>query len=99
MANFIVTFRLEHGTDYRERYESLMEQLATVSNGGSWDETSSFAAFTSHRSLDDVYSALYLQSRFSPSTDTMVIIDLTNRKKKACGVIEYPNTLTTCLGF
>ncbi len=99
MANFIVTFRLEDGTDYRERYDSLMEQLAIVSNGGSWDETSSFAGFTSSKSLEEVYSALYLESRFSPSKDTMVIIDLTNSKKKTCGLIEYPNTLSTCLGF
>ncbi len=99
MANFIVTFRLENGADYHERYESLMEQLAIVSNGGSWEETSSFAAFTSSRSLEEVHSALYLESRFSPSKDTMVIIDLTNRKKKICGLVEYPNTLSTCLGF
>lgn len=99
MANFIVTYRLQDGTGYQDRYESLMEQLAKVTHDGAWEETSSFVAFTSSKSLDEIHEMLYVKSLLSPSMDALVIIDLTNRAKRASGKIEYPNTLTACLGF
>lgn len=100
MANFILTFRIKDDATYQDRYDSLLEQLYSIApRPGVWEETSSFIAFAYDGSLDDVHSALYFQSSFSPSKDTMVIVDLSNRRKIAAGVIKYEATLDKCLGF
>jgi len=100
VANFIVTFRLQSGEGYQRRYDSLMEKLATLTPiSCTWEETSSFLAFTCDDSIEDVYQALYFESDFDPGIDTMVIIDLTHRKKMTAGTITYPATLDRCLGF
>ncbi|CAB5622993.1 Uncharacterised protein [Pseudomonas putida] len=100
VANFIVTFRLQSGEGYQRRYESLMEKLATLTpSSNTWEETSSFVAFTCDDSIEDVRQALYFESDFDPIIDTMVIIDLTHRRKMTAGIITYPDTLDRCLGF
>ncbi|MFJ2362479.1 hypothetical protein ACIPIN_01965 [Pseudomonas sp. NPDC087697] len=99
MANFIVTFRLQAGPGYQGRYDSIMEKMSELVPEGTWEETSSFVAFSSNKTLDDVHCALYLESDFDPTKDTMVVIDLLNRKKKTAGIIESPHALDKCLGF
>ena len=100
VANFILTFRLQSGDGYQRRYDSLMEKLATLApSSDTWEETSSFLAFICDESIEDVHQALYFESAFDPSTDTMVIIDLTHRKKMTAGIIIYREWLDRCLGF
>lgn len=100
MANFILTFRIKSDDGYQDRYDSLLEQLYAIApRPGVWEETSSFVAFEYDGTIEDVRQALYFQSSFSPSKDTMVIIDLTNRKKVSEGVVSYTATLDCCLGF
>lgn len=100
MENFILTFRIKADETYQDRYDSLLEQLYAIAPSPKvWEETSSFVAFEYSGSLDDVHTRLYLYSKFSSTKDTMVIIDLTNRRKIAAGVVKYEATLDRCLGF
>lgn len=100
MGNYVVTFRLKDNAGYQKRYESFIDRLYKLSaQSGVWEETSSFIAFEYAGSLEDVYSALYFESDFDPDVDTLLVIDVLNRKKATGGVIKYSATLDKCLGF
>ncbi|WP_210670544.1 hypothetical protein, partial [Pseudomonas chlororaphis] len=71
MASFAVTFRLQSGPDYNDRYNSLMEKITSIAPDGTWGETSSFIAFSCNSTLDEVYDVLCMQSGFDPRQDTM----------------------------
>lgn len=103
MAHFIVTFRIGSGAGYQERYDSFVAQIIELAGGDSgkvWDETTSFYTFIAEgKSASSIALSLYLGSKFSPSSDMMVVIDLDKREKETYGNLEYASLLTLYLGF
>lgn len=102
MTHFVVTFRFKSDESYQDRYESFVDKVNELAEGGVgevWGETSSFLAFKAKGTASELCSSLYLLTKFDQTKDKMVVIDMDNRQKATKGEIEYPNTLTSCLGF
>lgn len=99
MASFILTFRLESNDTYSQRYDSFVKKLNELVTYRHWDETSSLYIFELDSTADQVSHDLWVGSEFNSTTDIMVVIDVTNRVKSTKGELEYPNLLTSYLGF
>jgi hypothetical protein len=102
MANFIVTFRIASDSGYQERYDSFVDAVHVLAQGGvgsTWEETTSFLVFRAQGTADSVCQHLYLKSSFDGSKDIMVVIDIGARQKATKGPIKYLSTLTGLLGF
>ncbi len=99
MANFIVTFHIKSDDTYSERYSSFISKINELCENKQWDETTSFFCFESNLTADGLCSALWTGSKFSETTDIMVVIDVSNRKRATKGPLKYPNLLQKYLGF
>lgn len=99
MANFIVTFRLKSDATYASRYESFVERIHHIAPEWLWEETSSFYAFEAEGTAESICNEIYYNSSFDELTDSLLVIDLGERKSFARGVIKSPARLSFCLGF
>lgn len=90
MATYAISFCLAADSTYSERYQSLMDVVRSFPTV--WEETTSFALVESSLSLEEVERLLYL-SKFSPSNDKMLVINVTSDACIGRGKIEYPYTL------
>lgn len=98
MPHFLVSFRIESNSTYQYRYDSLQEQIAAITSGVPWEETSSVYIFRAAGTAESVGHALYYKSKLVAPSDMLVVIDLNNRKHVQYGC-EYPNLLLSSLGF
>ncbi|MBO9590910.1 hypothetical protein [Devosia sp.] len=82
MALFAVSFMLEDGSDYNDRYAALTKAIEAAADGDVWSETSSFYLVTSTRNSvglkDEITSAVALQDG-----DVLLVINLSKTKGHA----------------
>lgn len=99
MANFIVTFQIKSDESYQRRYSSFVRRMNEVSNGDRWDETTSFNAFESDMTAEELCLALDAGSEFDSTKDIMVVIDLSTKRRVTAGPIKRPDDLEELVGF
>ncbi|MBJ6987029.1 MULTISPECIES: hypothetical protein [unclassified Devosia] len=79
MALFAVSFKLEDGGDYQERYNALIKSIETNADGDIWGETSSFFLVPSTRNSlglkEDIMAGANMQDG-----DVVVVINLSKTK-------------------
>lgn len=97
---YAVSFRLKNatcaGSTYGERLESLMAQIRAT--GNTWEETTSFALFSSSETIGTLIDRLYFESSFSEAHDLMIVIDIHSGVAMTRGVVSYPSTLRSLVG-
>ena len=98
MGHFVITFRIKSDDEYHKRYESFTERVSKIATR-KWEETSSFYAIEADGTAESICTDLYVLSDFNATKDQMVVIDLDLKQKAVKGVLEYPYTLDSCLGF
>ena len=82
MALFAVSFMLEDGSDYNDRYAALTKAIEQAADGDVWSETSSFYLVSSTRNSvglkDEITTAVSLQDG-----DVLLVINLSKTKGHA----------------
>lgn len=82
MALFAVSFMLEDGSDYNDRYAALTKAIEQAADGDVWSETSSFYLVSSTRNSaglkDEITTAVALQDG-----DVLLVINLSKTKGHA----------------
>lgn len=82
MALFAVSFMLEDGSDYNDRYTALTKAIEAAADGDVWSETSSFYLVNSTRNSlglkDEITGAVALQDG-----DVLLVINLSKTKGHA----------------
>ena len=82
MALFAVSFMLEDGSDYSDRYAALTKAIEAAADGDVWSETSSFYLVNSTRNSlglkDEITGAVALQDG-----DVLLVINLSKTKGHA----------------
>ena len=82
MALFAVSFMLEDGSDYNDRYAALAKAIEQAADGEIWSETASFYLLNSTRNSvglkDEITSAVALQDG-----DVLLVINLSKTKGHA----------------
>lgn len=82
MALFAVSFMLEDGSDYNDRYAALTKAIEAAADGDVWSETSSFYLMTSTRNSvglkDEIAAAVALQDG-----DKLLVVNLSKTKGHA----------------
>jgi len=86
MTVYWITFRIAEKTinqrSYEERYEAL--QAAILGPAGTyWSEPTSFVAFDSPQSIDQISSAC--KAAIAPSVDLFLIRQMDSRVARICG--------------
>jgi hypothetical protein len=94
MSTFALSFNIHYDDTYSDRYGSLMAEVRKCSK--IWAETTSFCLVQTAESLTAFESRLYL-SKFAPSKDRMLVIDVSFDSAIARGKIDYPSTLGSML--
>jgi len=94
MSTYAVSFTIDYDATYVERYDSLMSEIRA--SGKIWAETTSFCLVDSNETLENLERRLFL-SRFSPTRDKMLVVDVSLDRAIARGAIEYPATLRSLL--
>jgi hypothetical protein len=96
MATYAVSFNIAYDSaaSYSERYGSFMEEIRKCSTV--WAETTSFCLCETNETLADFETRLFL-SKFSPSRDKMLVMDVRYDSAIARGKIEFPATLRSLL--
>lgn len=96
MATYAVSFNIAYDSSvsYSERYESLMDEIRKCPTV--WMETTSFCLCETNETLESFQRRLYL-SKFSPTKDKMLVIDVRYDNAIAQGKIDYPATLRSLL--
>jgi len=93
MGTLAITFRFKDDGDREERYESFMKYFEGKKT---WEETTSFVLLDSELSASEVAAKLYL-TKFSPSRDKLLVIDVTGDVGQAWGNITMPFTLKSLM--
>ena len=86
MAVYWITFRIAEKTinqrSYEERYEAL--QAAILGRAGTcWSEPTSFVAFDSPQSIDQIATAC--KAAIAPSADLFLIRQMDTKAARICG--------------
>lgn len=95
MAAYVLSFELHSDSTYTSRYQSLMKRVEEIAPGRTWDETTSFVAFSSSMSLEDIHHTLYFDTKLT-SQDKYLIINLTTDQYLHRHIL-YPHTLADAL--
>jgi len=96
MATYAVSFNIAYDSSasYSERYDSFMAEVRKSSKV--WAETTSFCLCETSEAIEDFELRLYL-SKFSPSKDKLLVLDVRYDASIARGKIDYPSTLRSLL--
>ncbi|VVT04749.1 hypothetical protein [Erythrobacter sp. EC-HK427] len=96
MATYAVSFNIHYDTanSYNERYESLMDEIKKCPKF--WLETTSFCLCETNETLETFERRLYL-SKFSPTKDKMLVLDVRYDDAIARGNIKDQMTLRSLL--
>lgn len=82
MALFAVSFMLEDGSDYNDRYSALTKAIEAAADGDVWSETSSFYLVTSTKNSvglkDEITASVALQDG-----DVLLVLNLSKTKGHA----------------
>lgn len=82
MALFAVSFMLEDGSDYKDRYTALTKAIEEAADGDVWSETASFYLVTSTKNSaslkDEITAAVAMQDG-----DVLLVINLSKTKGHA----------------
>ena len=89
---YAVTFQIKDDDSRDERLQSV---AATVRQQalGVWEEINSVMVIESNKTTDELTQAIYLDSKFDGSKDSLVVIGLSYQHYVARGVIEQPAAL------
>lgn len=99
MAVFIVSFRLEDNSTYSRRWQSMVDAINRCAIGGrTWDETTSFVLLEGNQTAEHLVNLIYLGAEFNSLTDTLLVVDVTNKRHATMGVINRPATLAGFFG-
>lgn len=82
MALFAVSFKLEDGSDYNDRYAALTKAIEEAADGDVWSETASFYLVTSTKNSvglkEEIMAAVAMQDG-----DVLLVINLSKTKGHA----------------
>lgn len=82
MALFAVSFMLEDGSDYNDRYTALVKAIEAAADGDVWSETTSFFLVTSTKNSlnlkDEIISGIAVQDG-----EKLLVINLSKTKGHA----------------
>ena len=82
MALFAISFLLEDGSDYNDRYAALVKAIENAADGDVWSETASFYLVNSTKNSvnlkDEIIAAVSLQDG-----DKVLVINLSKTKGHA----------------
>lgn len=95
MAAYILSFEIHSNSTYASRYQSLMKRVEEIAPNRTWDETTSFVAFSSSMTLENIHHTLFFDTELTMQ-DKYLVINLTTHKYLARH-IDYPNTLADAL--
>ncbi len=95
MSIYILSFEVKADATYAKRYRTLVEKVASLTAGSTWDETTSFIAFQSPWGLEELFEKLYYETDLLPQ-DKYLLIDVVSGKFLARH-IKYPATLKAAL--
>lgn len=79
MAVFAISFRIASDSSYSDRYQSVVDAILKISPGIYWDETTSFVIVEAEKSSENMASEIDNGSTFRPSTDLLVVINLSQK--------------------
>lgn len=97
MAVHLVTFRLDNGPDYSDRWNSLVDALRALADDGiTWEETTSVFILKSPLSAADLLEKIWISSSLNKTRDKCVVINLSYKLYAAFGC-EYPHTLNSLM--
>lgn len=75
MRKYWVTFRLKDNASYQVRYQQFIQSISDVVGSGSfWEEPTSFIAFESEYSTDQIAS--HIKKAIEPSTDVALLCQI-----------------------
>ena len=96
MATHLVSFRINHDSGHSDRWASTVSAIRSEAEGGtSWDETTSLVVLKSNKTADSLAASVYLGSSFSPTKDTLLVVNASNGTYATRGKIDYPATLAS----
>lgn len=96
MATYAISFRIAHDADHSNRWSSTVDAIRNEALGGSyWEETTSFLVIRSHKTAQDLATAIYVCSSFNSTKDTMIVINCDNGAHCTYGEVMYPETLAS----
>ena len=82
MALFAISFTLEDGSDYNDRYAALVKSIESAVDGDVWSETASFFLATSTKNSvnlkDEIIAGVAMQDG-----DVLLVINLSKTKGHA----------------
>ena len=84
MTEYFITFRITDNASYERRYNALYEAVREITNGLHWIETTSFFAFQSNLSTDDIVARV--RKTIDERTD---LILLSAFSVKICRIIGH----------
>ena len=89
---YAVAFQIDHDDDYNDRLQSVIatarrEALAV------WDEFNALLVIESNKTTDELTQAIYLESKFDGSKDSLVVISLSYQHCVARGAIQHASAL------
>ncbi len=96
MATYIISFRLEHDSNYSDRYTSVVNAIRREADGGSkWEEMTSMFILKSVKTADSIASSIYIGSSLDITKDAVLVVNASNGTFATRGKIEYPATLAS----
>ncbi len=93
MALFAVSFKLEDGSDYKDRYAALTEAIEAASEGDVWSETSSFYLITSTRNSATLKDS-FAEAANLQDGDVLLVLNLSKTKGHATSGISKKSQFT-----
>lgn len=92
MADYWVTFRIESNQTYSQRYQGLVDAMASArGQNASWGEPTSFWLVRSHLDIDAFTKAL--AAALNPKTDLLVVRQLAVDSSRYFGTVQHPSLL------
>ena len=82
MSLFAVSFVLEDGADYADRYKALTEAIEIQADGEVWSDTTSFSLLTSTKNSVGLKASILEMANLQKG-DTLLIINISQTRRHA----------------
>ena len=96
MTVFAISFRLDQGSDYTRRWQSVDATVRRLSAGPPFHETTSFYVLEANASAGSVWNALVTGSDLDMRRDALVVLNL-SAKDAQFGGTAMPDRLNALL--